>query len=123
MIQLEKKISEQRKELCIMNERYRTLALQLKVIQDIDYYKSRMTLIAPNIAYKMILSCEEFRREIESIFNRPFNECLPYYKDLLNIRNQLVHKFTSTSWTVADYKTKHYRRYTKKTLAELAEEY
>lgn len=119
--QLEKKISEQRKELRIMNERYRILALQLKVIQDIDYYKSRLLIIAPNLAYKVILSRKEYSREIEAIFNRPFSECLQYYKDLLDIRNQLVHKFTSTSWI--DYKTKYYRRLTKKSLVELAEAY
>lgn len=121
MTQLEKKIGEQRKELQILNERCRYLTLQIKVIQDIDYYKSRLLLIAPNLAYKSILSMREYSREIEAIFNRPFNECLQYYKDLLDIRNQLVHKFTSTSWI--DYKSKYYRRYTKKTLIELAEEY
>jgi hypothetical protein len=118
---LEKKIAEQRKELYIINERCRTLSLQIKVIQDIDYYKSRLLLIAPNVAYKSILSCKDYSREIEAIFNRPFSECLQYYKDLLNTRNHLVHKFTSINWE--DKKTKYYRRYTKKTLTELMNEY
>ena len=118
---LEKKITAQRRELHIMNERCRMLALQLKIIRDIDYYKSRLSMIAPKLAYKVVLSRREYRREIEAIFNKPFDECLPYYKELLNARNQLVHRFTSASWIECD--SRYQRKMTRKTLIELAEVY
>ena len=118
---LEKKIASQRRELNIMNERCRMLALQLKVIRDIDYYKSRLSIIAPKLAYKVVLARREYRREIEAIFDRPFNECLQYYRELLDIRNKLVHRYTSTSWV--DCETRYQRKLTRKTLTELVDSY
>jgi len=117
---LERRITNQRDELHKLNERCRDFSAQMRIIQDIDYYKSRLSKLAPDAPYKAIIANRTFIREIEAIFNIPFDQCLSHYKELLQIRNQIVHKFTHTTW----HNDKQYeRKFTKKTLIELAEEY
>jgi hypothetical protein len=115
---LEKIISDQRKELHALDQKCKLLTLQLKVIQDIDYYKSRLMIILPNTPYKKILTNEMYKREVESVFNKPFDECLSTYEEMLNIRNQIVHKYTSSDWKNKD--TIYNRKFTNKSLTELA---
>jgi len=117
MSDLEKIIKDQRQELKILNNRCRLLNLQLKVVRDIDYYKSKLMQIAPNKPYKLILSSDKNRREVESIFNKPFKDCLPIYEEMLNIRNSIVHKYTSSDWK--NNETIYNRKYTNKSLSEL----
>lgn len=115
---LEKIICDQRKELHELNDRCRLLSIQLKVINDLDYYKSRLAIIDPNVAYKAILTNECYKREVESVFNKPFEECLAFYDQLLITRNQIVHRYTSYNW--GNKKRIYNRKFTKKSLTELA---
>jgi hypothetical protein len=116
-VQLETKIKEQRNELRILNEKCRQLASQLKVINDIDYYKSRLVVLAPKTPYKKIIANEKYKKEIEEIFNLPFEECLPTYEKMRNMRNEIVHRHTSFEWEKPQISK---RIITNKTLSELA---
>lgn len=118
MMSLEKIIHDQRQELRSLNDKCRLMTLQLKIIHDLDYYKSKLSEIAPKMAYKAILSNKKYIREIESVFNRPFDECLGIYEELLVLRNQIVHRYTSHSWDNRD--EVYNRKITKKSLSELA---
>lgn len=121
-IELEKKVETQRKEINILNERCRILSEQLKIIRDVDYYKSRLSKISNNIPYKAIIQCKDFEREITTIFNKPHSECLEFYKDLLDKRNQIVHRFTITQWDSLNSPNQYKRKITKKSLTDLCDE-
>ena len=95
---LETKIHHQRKELEILNNRCQSLTNKIKLINEVDYYKYKLRSISTSIPYKKIIGDKRFIRDIESIFNRPFNECLEYYKQLLAERNDLVHNHTKRNW-------------------------
>lgn len=115
MRELQQRIAAQRKEIQTLNKRCQELSYQIKIINDIDYYKSRMSLISKKVAYRAILKNDKYQREVEAIFNKPFKECLDLYEKKLHERNYLVHRFTSNTWK----KDKPSR--TNKSLTELVE--
>jgi len=113
---LEQKIANQRKELHALNERNKVINAKLRILDDIDYYKSRLNLIAPNVPYKRAINNIHAKRQIEHIFNLPFNECAGHYKELLDKRNEIAHRHTRGGWSASNV---FKRRFTKKTLAQL----
>lgn len=112
------KIINQSKEMHILNQRVKELANKLKIIHQIDFIKYKLSKLNSDMAFKKIITNKEYKDQIEEIFKLPQEKCLNAYDNLLNKRNEIVHKYTKTSWL---NKKKTYKSFIKnKTLNELA---
>lgn len=110
------RVYNQRVELRRLNERCQALSNKLLIIERVDYIKSRLSSICPDASYRDIIMNGRFRADVCEIFKLPFQECMPYYNDVIDRRNKIVHRFTSSDW---DYKPRK-RKLKRKTLEQLA---
>ena len=92
-------IGDLKNDIRVLQEKNRELSEKLRIIDDMDYYKYRIRMVSSNPSYKSVISNIHFLREVEAIFNMPFDECLPYYKELLDKRNRIVHRYTMSYWS------------------------
>ena len=113
---MNKKIKDQRSELTILNERCQKLAQKLKIINRIDYLKSRLKPLCYNRGYRSVINDYDYCRQVEAIFNKPFNECIVEYDLLLQKRNDIVHPYQKKTWEEKPYR----RMIHNKSLTELA---
>ena len=113
---LSKKVNDQRIELTTLNKRCQTLSQKFKIINRLDYIKSRLKPICINRSYRAIVKDYDYCREIEAIFKKPFHDCIIEYEDLLLQRNDIVHPYQKKSWITQPYRRIIYN----KTLSELA---
>lgn len=113
---LEKKVADQRVELATFNRRYQELAQKVKIVQRIDYLKTKLRPLCRNRGYRSLITDLQYRREIEAIFNKSFHECIDEYDNLLMIRNEIVHPYQKKTWDLQPYRRMVYN----KSLNELA---
>ena len=96
-----------KKELAKMHDRVRFYSAksraiydQIDLIQRLDYIKLELIKIGgTDRAFKYIVSDITYRDELEDLFQAPFHEIALIYKNMLNRRNSICHKYSSQFWT------------------------
>eukprot|EP00644_Phytophthora_capsici_P015305 jgi/Phyca11/113761/e_gw1.24.499.1 len=99
------KIEMFKTELKRMHEKMRKLSENLKnyqsMIHDIDrldYIKRELSNISSDRSFKYTIGNIVHKEKLESIFDLPFDEIMPYYESLLIRRNQICHRYTMGLW-------------------------
>ena len=116
--QIEQRIHNQRIELARINQQRREMANKIHVIEHIDYIKSRLHALNPNLPYRSVIMDKKYRIAIEEIFHRSQRDAIKFYNELLNRRNKIVHRFTKSDWDLDPI----YRNITNLSLSELVEQ-
>lgn len=111
---------------------------KLAIIEQADRIKYELSVLAINRSFRQAIDDPSIKSEIEKIFRLPQSKCIEIYNELLNKRNELTHRYTSSKWEPSKKKTnsklfnkwiadnKHItinfqRTITNKSLTELAE--
>lgn len=101
------KITMYKKELAKMHERVRfyvekTTRFNEMIIdiQRCDYIKLHLTRIngGEGRAYRYVITDPRYKDQIEELFDLPIDEVLPAYFNMLQRRNEIVHKYTMGEW-------------------------
>lgn len=96
---LSAKISNQSKELAIINTRLSDALRKLQIIEYSDYIKYALTPISINRSFKAAIRDPANAETIKAIFNADINQCENIYDELLTKRNMITHKYTHQTWT------------------------
>jgi len=122
------KIEMYRKELRKMHQRVRTynektnkFYQMINDVQRCDWIKHQLSSIGgDHRAFRYIVSDITHKKELEELFDLPFDEIDQAYRSLVDRRNAIVHKFTMTDWVKDEIpdRIKYITRYKRSTISK-----
>lgn len=117
------KINSQKEELAILNKKLSEASRKLHVIDEIDRIKTELRPLSLNCSFRHAIGNRNNKEEIERIFDAPFEECRSIYDALLELRNEITHRYSKRDWETGEinptYKKRTYYRSVRSLAASL----
>lgn len=106
-VNLMQRISNQRKEIALLNAKLQEVNNILQIVERADYIKYKLTPISANKSFRQAIDDVKNKDYVEELFGVPQDKCIDLYTELLNKRNMITHKYTNRSWKESTKKTRH----------------